>query len=212
VAIGIRRHASRNPAAVFQAPLSLEEYTRSRYIARPLRLFDYCVPCDGAVCYIVTTQERARELRKRPVTIGGVVERAALRETFVPDDFWQAACQGMAQEIFQRAGIARSEISSLQVYDNFSIAVPWALEGFGFSKQGEALAWVQEGRIEIGGELPVNTSGGMLSEAYLQGWNHHAEAVRQLRGEGGPRQVTNCRSVLYACLAPICSATLLLNG
>ncbi len=211
VSVGIRRHASMNPDAVFQRPLTLAEYMQARYIARPLRLFDYCVPCDGAVCYIVTTVERARDLRKPPAVIAGVVERAALRESFVPEDLWFSACQDMAKRLLGSTGQKVNEVSSLQVYDNFSVAVPWALEGFGWCKRGEALQWLQDGRIEVGGELPVNTSGGMLSEAYLQGWNHHVEAVRQLRHEAGQRQVTDCRSVLYACLAPVCSATLLVR-
>jgi acetyl-CoA acetyltransferase len=209
VAIAIRRHASLNPAAVMRQPLTLEDYSRSRYIARPLRLVDYCLVTDGAVCYIVTSIERARDLSKAPVRIAAFTEQTALREWFVPEDLWYSTCRTMAQSVFGASGLSHRDISSFGVYDNFSVAVPWALEGFGFCAQGEGLRWIQDGRIELGGELPVNTSGGMLSEAYMQGWNVHAEAVRQLRGECGQRQIKDCSAVLYTCLAPVASATIL---
>jgi acetyl-CoA acetyltransferase len=198
-----------NPEAVMQQPLDRKAYRDSRFVARPLRLFDYCLVTDGAVCYIVTTLERARALRKPPVRIAGFTERAVLREHFVPEDLWSEACAGMASEIFERSGLTRDDVSALQVYDNFSVSVLWALEGFGFCEPGEALDWIQGGRIRVGGDLPVNTSGGMMSEAYMQGWNHQAEAIRQIRGECGNRQVPDCESVLYACLAPVSGATLL---
>ena len=209
VPLAIRHHASLNPSAVMQAPITADDYMQSRFIARPLRLFDYCLVTDGAVCYIVTTEERARHLKKPPVYVAAVAEKSALREWFVPEDGWYAACQDMGKRVFQRAGLSLSDVSSLQIYDNFSISVIWALEGYGFCPRGTALDWVQGGKIGLGGKLPVNTSGGMLSEAYLQGWNHHAEAVRQLRGECGERQVADCSAVLYSALGPVASATLL---
>ena len=209
VSVAIREHASMNPEAVMQHPLDKQSYLDSRFVARPFRLFDYCLVTDGAVCYIVTTLDRARELRKPPVRIAAFSERAALREHFVPDDLWGEACGAMANDVFGRSGMGRDEVSSIQVYDNFSVSVLWALEGFGFCKPGEALDWVQDGRIRAGGRLPVNTSGGMMSEAYMQGWNHHAEAIRQVRGECGERQIPDCNSVLYTCLAPVSGATLL---
>ena len=212
VPVAIRHHASLNPSAVMQAPIAVDDYMQSRFVARPLRLFDYCLVTDGAVCYIVTTEERARDLKKPPVFVAAVAEKAALREWFVPEDLWYSACQDMGKRVLQRAGLTLSDISSLQVYDNFSISVIWALEGYGFCPRGTALDWVQGGKIALGGSLPINTSGGMLSEAYLQGWNHHVEAVRQLRGECGARQVTDCSAVLYSCLGPVASATLLTRG
>jgi acetyl-CoA acetyltransferase len=209
VPIAIRRHASLNPAAVMQTPLTTEDYLRARYVSRPLRLLDHCLITDGAVCYIVTSLERGRELRKPPVKISAYAEQTAFRETFVPEDLWFDACQRMARDVLSTCGLTQRDISIFSVYDNFSVSILWALEGFGFCPRGEALRWVQDGRIQLGGELPVNPSGGMLSEAFMQGWNQHAEAVRQLRHEAGPRQVTNCSAALYTCLAPVATATLL---
>lgn len=212
IAIAIRKHAARNPRAIMQTPITLEDYLNSRYIARPLHLFDYCLVNDGAVCYIVTSVERARDLKQRPVLITGIAGQATLREWYVAEDFWYSAAQRMAADLFGPTGLTVRDIDAVQVYDNFSVSVLWGLEGFGFCGQGEGLDWIQNGRIELGGELPVNTSGGMLSEAYLQGWNAHAEAVRQLRGQAGPRQVPNAEHILYWCLSAVPGATLLTRG
>ncbi len=123
----------------------------------------------GAVCLILTTLERARSPRKPPVTLVRPVHQAAMCEWLVPEDRWYSTCQALSQSLLNPLGLTRADLSSLAVYDNFSVAVLWALEGLGFCGPGEALEWVQDGRIEIGGQLPINTSGGMLSEAFTQG-------------------------------------------
>ncbi len=212
VPIASRRHAALNPKAVMQTPLSTSDYLAARYIARPLRLFDYCLPSDGAVCLIVTTLERARNLRKPPVTLVAPVHRASMCEWLVPEDRWYATCKALSESLLNPLGLGRADLSSLAVYDNFSVAVLWALEGLGYCGAGEALEWVQGGRVEIGGELPINTSGGMLSEAFMQGWNLHAEAVRQLRGDAGERQLAACQAILYICLAHVSGASLMMRA
>ncbi len=212
IAVAIRNHAALNPQAILQDRHTVESYLQSRYVARPLRLLDYCLINDGAVAWIVTTTERARALRHTPVLIGGFAERATLREQYVAEDFWHEACRSLRADLLDPIGLTTSDIGSAQVYDNFSLAVLWGLEGFGFAPRGEGLPWLKGGRIALGGELPVNTSGGMLAEAYLQGWNNHAEAVRQLRWEAGPRQVPNVRTILYWCLSAVPGGTLLLRG
>ncbi|WP_419918471.1 thiolase C-terminal domain-containing protein [Candidatus Poriferisocius sp.] len=209
IPVAIRSHARLNPAAIMQAEMTIDDYLASRYIAQPLRLFDYCLVNDGAVAYVVTTAERARDLNHPPVLIAGTAGRANFREWYVDLEFWDEACRSMKTDLFDPLGVTTGDIDCLQVYDNFSVAVLWGLEGFGFAPRGQGLEWVQNGRIALGGELPINTSGGMLSEAYLQGWNQHAEAVRQLRGTAGVRQIPDCDWSLYWCLSALPGATLL---
>jgi len=212
IAVAIRKHASMNPRATMRDPITVQDYIQARYIARPLRLFDYCLVSDGAVCYIVTTVERARALKQKPVLIGSFGMRTSIREQYVSEDFWYGACQSLRKDVFDPLGLQPGDIDGVQVYDNFSLSVLWGLEGFGFCKRGEGLHYAQGGRIQVGGELPVNTSGGMLSEAYLHGWNNHAESVRQLRGQAGPRQIEDCRAILYWGLSVVPSADILLRA
>ena len=212
IPVAFRKHASMNPKAVMQKPFTIDEYLEARYVARPLRLFDYCLVNDGAVLYIVTSTERAKDLKHTPVLIQGAAERATIREQYVDPEFWAEACESMRRDLLDPLGVGLGDIDALQAYDNFSVSALWGLEGFGFAPRGEGLQWVQDGRIELGGEYPMNTSGGMLSEAYLQGWNNHAEMVRQLRWEAGERQVPNCRNILYWCLSAVPNASLLARG
>jgi acetyl-CoA acetyltransferase len=209
VARSTREWASMNPNAIFQEPITVDDYLASRYVARPLRLFDYCLVNDGCVAYIVTSKDRAGDLAHPPVLIGSVASRANVRPYYAAEDFWEDACRSLKADVLDRAGLGLDDIDILQVYDNFSPAVAWVLEGFGFCPRGEALQWMADGCTAPGGTLPVNTGGGMLSEAYLQGWNAHAETVRQLRGEAGARQVEGCRRVLYAALSAVPGASLL---
>jgi acetyl-CoA acetyltransferase len=209
VAMSTRQWASMNPNATFQDPLSLEEYVGAPYIAEPLRRFDYCLVSDGCAAYVVTATERAKDSPQPPVLVGSLASRANVRPYYASEDFWTSACESLKRDLFAPADITLEDIDMLQIYDNFSPAVIWALEGLGFVPRGEGLKWVQEGRCAPGGELPVNTAGGMLSEAYLQGWNAHVEAVRQLRGEAGHRQIVDCHHALYIGLSAVPGATLL---
>jgi acetyl-CoA acetyltransferase len=209
VPVSTRAWAGHNSNAIFQDPLTVDDYLQARYIARPLRIFDYCLVNDGCAAYVVTSRERAADLRHPPVLLGSVASRANVRPYYAAEDFWAAACTSLRADVLDRVGVRLEDIDILQVYDNFSPAVIWVLEGFGFCAPGEALHWLAEGRAAPGGELPINTGGGMLSEAYLQGWNAHVEAVRQLRGEAGARQVEGCRRVLYAGLSAVPGASLL---
>jgi acetyl-CoA acetyltransferase len=209
IPVSTRAWAAHNRRAIFQNPLTTEDYLDARYIAQPLRIFDYCLVNDGCAAYVVTSRERAADLPHPPVLVGSVASRANVRPYYASEDFWAAACTSLRADVLERVGVSLEDIDILQVYDNFSPAVIWVLEGFGFCPRGEALHWMRDGRTAPGGELPINTGGGMLSEAYLQGWNAHAESVRQLRGEAGPRQVEGCRRVLYAGLSAVPGASLL---
>ena len=213
VSVAFRKHATMNPKAIMQdRPITIDDYVNARYVAKPMRLFDSCLVNDGAVAFIITTAERARELKQPPVLITSVTQQGALREQYACEDFWMDAAGQMKKTLLGPVGVGLKDIDTLEVYDNFSPSVIWGLEGFGWAPQGDALRWIQDGRIELGGELPTNTGGGMLSESYLQAWNQHAEMVYQLRGQAGERQVPNCNRAMYYGLSVLPGASLLSRG
>lgn len=201
VAVAQRAHAARNERAIMRDPITIEDYLNSRLIVEPLHVNDYCLINDGGVALILTTAERARDLPHPPVLVAGIgrAELNVAATSLSPRlrDFYRPAQLPAAEQVYAVAGVGPGEIDSLQVYDSFSCHIFFALEGFGFCGPGEAGEFVSGGRIGPGGALPVNTSGGHLSESYMQGWNHQIEAVRQLRGAAGAHQVPNCRHVQY---------------
>jgi acetyl-CoA acetyltransferase len=205
VAVAFRKHARLNPDAVMQKPLDVAGYLAARYVCRPLRLLDYCMVNDGGIVLILRATDRSRGLRHAPVLIAGsaTVEARTDYSQLRPQvlDLMRSTIRASADACFAMAGVSRSDVKHFQVYDAFSINLPVALEAIGFCKPGEGLEFVQGGRIELGGELPCNTSGGMLSEAYMHGWNHAVEAVRQLRGTAGGRQVPGVHTSMYTFLS-----------
>jgi acetyl-CoA acetyltransferase len=205
VAVALRKHASLNPAAIMREPITVEDHQNSRFVCEPLHLLDYCLINDGAACVIVTTSERARDRKKSPVYISGMQGLPAGREEFI----WAYPGFGVSQQvagdykaelqpIYQMAEVTHKDISALFTYDAFSILAWTALERWGFCQPGEAAAFSQGGRIELGGALPMNTNGGLLSEGHIMGWNHQVEIVRQLRGECGPRQIADAQVIQWA--------------
>lgn len=200
IIVGQRQFASLNPNAIMRKPLSVEDYMASRFICEPLRLFDYCLINDGGVALIVTTPERAKK-NARAVHVAALArsdlnrDATSLRPRL--KDFYHTAHRDAADGLYECAGFGPEAIDSVQIYDSFSTHVPFALEGFGFCQTGEVGALVESGALAPGGRLPLNTSGGMLSESYMQGWNHQVEAVRQLRGEAGERQIVGARRIQY---------------
>ena len=209
VAMTFRQHASLNDNAVMRDEFSLEDYLASRFIVEPLHLLDYCLINDGGVALIMCAAEEAPELVSKPVYVLGFAQQGQLVESdFPPQDFWAGAIAAVGARSRAMAGRDRTDMDALMVYDNFSPNVLFALEGLGYCGPGEAGDWIQDGRIALGGELPVNTSGGHLSESYMQGWGLNAEAVRQLRGECGVRQVEGAKTIQYVCSAPVCSSVI----
>ena len=205
VSVAIRHHASLNPDAVMRTPISIDDHESSRFITAPLRLLDYCLINDGAVCLILTSAERARDFAKPPVLIAGW----GARDTFSPSsianfdlDFWYPAIRDTGQQAYRMAGVGHADIDALMCYDNFSPTVLFSLEGLGFCPQGESGRFVENGALRRGGRLPVNTDGGHLSNSYMQGWALNVEAVRQLRGECGARQIADCEVVQYVQSTP----------
>ncbi len=204
VAKTFRDHAALNPAAVMRNPFTLADYHASRFICEPLHLLDYCLINDGGVALILTSGERARDLAQPPVHVRGYGMATALAgSSFPPDDFWRAPMRAAAAKSFGVAQVDRSDISALMIYDNFTPTVLFSLEGFGYCGEGESGACVSEGHLALGARYPANTSGGHLSESYMQGWALNLEAVLQVRGACGERQVQDCAFAHYMAAAPV---------
>lgn len=190
VAVADRRHAANNPAAHFyNRPITLEDHQSSRWIVDPLRLLDCCQETDGGQAIIVTSTERAKDLRNgaavlRSVAQGSWKDQYSMTSFYRPDDEMVGIPEMglVARRLYEQAGIGPSDVQTAVLYDHFTPFVLCQLEEFGFCERGEAKDFVAGGNIEIGGSLPVNTHGGQLGEAYLHGMNGIAEGVRQVRG------------------------------
>jgi acetyl-CoA acetyltransferase len=196
IAVACRKHAAMNPDAVMRKPITIEEHQASRWIVKPLHLLDCCLISDGGVCVIVTSAERARDCRKSPVLISGMGQAFTL-QVLEREDWWSVPHQKIAvTNAYKMAGVGPRDIDVAQLYDNFTISVLLWFEHGGFCKPGESGAFVEGGRIQLGGELPINTAGGNLSESYMEGWLHVVEGVRQMRGECGARQVKDAEVCL----------------
>ncbi|MGW7311748.1 lipid-transfer protein [Streptomyces sp. NPDC054854] len=182
VAVTDRRHAANNPAAYFHGkPITLADHAASRWIVEPLRLLDCCQETDGGQALVVTTAERARDLRQAPAVITAAAQGAGRRQeamtSFYRDDLTGLPeMDVVARQLWRTSGLRPSDIDVGILYDHFTPFVLMQLEEFGFCGPGEAADFV------AADALPLNTHGGQLGEAYLHGMNGIAEAVRQLRG------------------------------
>lgn len=195
IAVVTRRHAGLNPLAMYREPITVEDVLRSRMIADPLHLLDCCVVSDGGGAVLVTTEERARDLKQPPVYVLGSSESHTHAHISQMPDLTVTAAAMTAPRAFAEAGILPSDIDMAMIYDSFTITVLILLEDLGFCRKGEGGAFVQHGRIALGGQLPINTDGGGLSSNHpgMRGIFLIIEAVRQLRGQAGPRQVQGAK-------------------
>jgi acetyl-CoA acetyltransferase len=195
VAVDLREKARRNENAIMRAPLSIDDYLGSRYVVAPMHLLDMCLVNDGAVCLILRRRDMAQMLRHVPVLISGwghgAVHEAKFDNMVVEGLYPQY--QYAAGQALAMAGISVTDVDHFEGYDAATIHLALQVEGYGFVPRGEALSRWREGYMSVGGKLPTNTSGAMLSESYMQGWSHLVEAVRQLRHIYGssPRQVAD---------------------
>ena len=208
LAVTTRKHASLNQKAMMRQPITIEDHQNSRMIIYPYRLLDCCQETDGGVALVVTSAERARDLSHNPVYImAGVVGRGQTA------DLWETYGVTSGPLLFQRAGITPKDVDVAEIYDPFTFMCMTHLEDYGFVPKGEIGPWIREGRNGLDAELPVNTHGGLLSEAHVHALNHVVEAVQQLRQEGvvddlcqGPHTYdrTVCRQVRDPEIAFVC--------
>ncbi|MDY0013098.1 MAG: lipid-transfer protein [Rhodocyclaceae bacterium] len=188
VALACRKHANNNPAAqMYGKPLTREQYMSARWISEPLCLFDNCLETDGALACVMVSAERAKSLKQKPVYVHAASQGMTAPHPTMMNHFCDAPLDGPSwatgRGIWRNSDIQPQDIKVAQIYDAFTTLVPLSLEGYGFCKRGEGAAFIAEdGALEVGGRLPINTSGGGLSEAYVHGFNMIVEGVRQMRG------------------------------
>ncbi len=195
VAIAIRAHATTNPNATYRDPLTMESYLANRKVADPLRVLDCTIGAsDGAVAVVLTSAERARDCPHPPAYVAGLGAGDNLDGLKDPTHYTHFAGARSSARAFAMAGVTAGDVDCAQLYDCFTSTVMITLEDYGFCKKGEAGPLALEGALGPGGALPTNTSGGMLSEANMTGWNHIAEAARQIRGTS-TSQVPGCEVV-----------------
>ena len=201
VAVAQRAWARVNPIAIMQRPITIDDYLRYPFVSQPLRVPDYCLINDGGTCLIVTSLERASKMaRHRVVTVKGLgwgEENADISQLRPKLNFSRLQMRIAGRQCYEMAGVGPEDVDAFYYYDNFSGELFYILENYGYCKEGEAARFIENMGIGPGGKFPVNTSGGMISESYMQGWNAQVEMVRQLRGEAGPRQLSKCRTTHY---------------
>ncbi len=190
IALSARANAVNNPGAVMRAPMTREDYFDAPMIADPHCRYDFCLETDGAIAAVVTSAERAQDLRQPPAyvmasTHGG--EQDWGRSIYwmnMPDAYFASSGhQSVARDLYATAGVSPQDVDCAQFYDHFTSQVIMQLEDYGFCPRGEGGSFVADGNIRIDGSLPINTDGGQLSAGYVWGMTHVFEAVQQVRGE-----------------------------
>jgi len=215
VAIAARKHANKNPYAMMRdRPLDMPTYLAGRVIGYPLTLYDCCLETDGALACVVTSVERARDLKQRPALLHSVAQASGPNPVHLANynntptmETTSVAC---AELLWARSQLTQADMDCVQIYDAFTPLVITGLEDYGFCKRGEGGPFTEGGRLEIGGALPTLTSGGGLSEAYVHGFNLIIEAVRQLRGTS-VNQVPDCKATLVTGASGVATSAAVLR-
>jgi len=198
IAVVTRSHARLNSNAMMTAPMTTEDHQNSRMVVDPFRLFDCCIESDGGAAVVLSRADRASHLAAAPVYLMGIAEGHVDSPSAITQraDMTRLGVAKAAARAFSMAGITHDEIDVAELYDCFTYIVLCQLEDIGFCKKGEGGAFIESGAIRLDGQLPVNTHGGLLSQAHMGGMNHIVELVRQLRGEAGRAQVKGARTGL----------------
>lgn len=191
IAVQMREHAARNPAAMYRNPITVDDVLSSNLVADPLHKLDCCVISDGGCAVILTTEERARELRHRPVYVRGAAGGTTHHSIVSMDDMTTTAAARSGPKAFAEAGITPADVDVFCAYDSFTYTVLVMLEDLGFAPKGEGGPFVADGNLRLGGALPTNPDGGGLSTTHpgMRGLFLLCEAARQLRGDAGDSQV-----------------------
>lgn len=214
IACAFREHALRNPEAMMKKPLTLADYLEARMIVEPFGLLDCSLRSDAAGAMIVTTRERAKDLKRKPVLVKGFGTHNNLKGWFDGDNMVRTAAGPSSARAYAMAGMGPKDIDCAQIYDCFTYMVLTQLEDYGFCAKGEGGPFVASGALRMGGTLPTNTSGGQLSEAHAEGVLQIVEAVRQLQGIYGPdRQVPGAETCIVSGHGgnTVCHSTLILG-
>lgn len=187
VAIAVRKMANNNPAALmYDKTMTREQYMAARWISEPLCLFDNCLETDGALACVLVSADRARDCRQLPAYVHafgqGIARQSHTMVNYWGEDPLTGPAWTCARQLYKRSDFQADDIRVAQLYDAFTPLILFSLEGYGFCKRGEGASFSEHGALENGGRLPINTSGGGLSEAYVHGFNLINEGVRQIRG------------------------------
>ncbi len=218
VPVVCREHAANNPNAIhYNKSITIEDYKKSKWVVDPLRELDCYDEIDGAVAFIISTGERAKDLKQKPVYIKAGAQSMA-QGAEVMSSYYRPSISGLAEignvgnRLFDMAGVSPKDIDTVQLEDSCGPTVPLQLEELGFCGRGEGVSFCEGGhRIKTGGELPLNTSGGSLGEGHINGMNHIAEAVQQIRGTSA-LQVKDAKLALVTTGAGGPASGLILGG
>ncbi|MEJ8571599.1 thiolase C-terminal domain-containing protein [Microbaculum marinum] len=218
IAVTMRDNASLNERAMQRTPITLDDYFDSRKIVDPFRMLDICLESDGACAIVVTSAERAKDMKHKPVYIGGGAygggpqQGEDLFDAIRWPDHSHNYSKYISKDLWASAGVGPQDVDLALIYDCFTYSIVMQLEGFGFCEEGEGGPFAASGKIARDGDLPVNPHGGLLSEAYIHGFNHVVEAVEQLRGQSGPRQIEGAEVALTTAGAMTCGSAMVLHN
>ncbi|MFC9552983.1 lipid-transfer protein [Rhodococcus sp. NPDC056960] len=217
VAVTDRKHAATNPNAFFYGkPITLEDHQNSRFIAEPLHLLDCCQESDGGIAIVVTSPERAKDLKQTPAVIAAAAQGSGsdqyiMTSYYRPDPAGLPEMELVGRQLWDQAGLGPQDMDLAVLYDHFTPYVLMQLEELGFCGRGEAKDFIADGAIDLDGALPLNTHGGQLGEAYIHGMNGIAEGVRQIRGTS-VNQVPGVRTVLVTAGTGVPTSGLVLTA